>query len=570
MEQKAIEGHADEWIEAVRYIDSNCNRPDLLSLVSQEQVANYFTIRNSFSSTRKNRDELKKDCAELDKLVGRLFKKGENDYSRHLKTFCNYFKEYYLNADDADYLHFQRCLTKKGWRSSTDKQKQNDENNRRQEDARRRQQEEQRRRDEEQRRRDEEQRRKNQQQEEDRIERLRQQQQRENEERIKRQYKKRRWKVVKWVIFLFFGLPLLLSLFSYFYTPYSIDKKAPRSYVFATNLFLRSTKAADVEYNQIAKIPYGSELITYGAEGGWTEVKVDDQKGFVSSDFILNSVDFHLLNGIWGNDITKEAISTAKCRLALLDYLKINKLKSGTTEWQIYTKPADVKPNNILYPRLTNGYDTFTEFAFIVKNSTTGKRFLAIYSFTEDEKPVFSYQEEAPADGEIKNITYWREKYRVTYTKNNASSKTNSVKTDNEQVKEKTKEFPIKINHVLFANAEKSNNLLTPFGEKIYDDCQFLYPRIVFDNLTSESQKITLFVKIYNPGGALGVGSKSPAGYTYSFKIDASGNYAKGESQSVLSWGSSSGTSYPAGVYRFEIWIENHLLYKTSITIYSK
>lgn len=138
----------------------------------------------------------------------------------------------------------------------------------------------------------------------------------------------------------------------------------------------------------------------------------------MASPFLLDTDDFNILHGVWGSADTKELIESTKCRLALLDYCKRSNLSTGKDGWQLYTLQKDVKPNNVLYPRLANGYDKFTEFAFILKNNTTKERRLAMYSFDEEnERPVFLFDEIAPSEGQIKDIKYKQGKYNVTYTK---------------------------------------------------------------------------------------------------------------------------------------------------------
>lgn len=207
------------------------------------------------------------------------------------------------------------------------------------------------------------------------------------------------------------------------YVPYAKDKNALRTYVIANNLFLRSSKVAGVEYNILSKISYGSELITYSKDTDWAEIQVNGMKGFVASPFLLEYNDFKLLNDVWGNADTKEYIESSKCRLAILDYCKRNQLTTGNDGWQLYTLQKNVKPNNVLFPRLNNGYEKFTEFAFILKNNTTKERRFAIYAFDEEtEQPIFLYDENAPENGQIKNIEYIdsRNEYYVTYTGNDA------------------------------------------------------------------------------------------------------------------------------------------------------
>lgn len=218
------------------------------------------------------------------------------------------------------------------------------------------------------------------------------------------------------------GVVVLVGLIAgYFawYVPYAKDRDALRTYVIANNVFLRSTKVAGVEYNILSKVPYGAELITYTKDSEWAEVKVNGVKGFAASPYLLEWNDFNLLNSVWGSADVKEYIESSKCRLAILDYCKRNQLSTGNDGWQLYTLQKDVKPNMVLFPRLNNGYDKFTEFAFILKNNATQERRLAIYSFEEEtEKPVFLYEEYAPAEGKIKNIKFisGRNEYNVSYT----------------------------------------------------------------------------------------------------------------------------------------------------------
>ncbi|MGN0036763.1 MAG: TonB family protein [Bacteroidaceae bacterium] len=211
----------------------------------------------------------------------------------------------------------------------------------------------------------------------------------------------------------------LVAGYFMWYVPYAKDRDALRTYVVANNVFLRSSKVAGVEYNVLSKVPYGAELITYFKDTEWAEVKVKGVEGFVASPYLLEWNDFKLLNDVWGGADTKEYIESSKCRLALLDYCKHSQFATGNGDWQLYTLQKDVKPNNVLFPRLKNGYDKFTEFAFILKNNTTQERRLAIYSFDEEtESPVFLYEETAPEDGQIKQIRYTGGEYIVSYTGN--------------------------------------------------------------------------------------------------------------------------------------------------------
>ena len=235
----------------------------------------------------------------------------------------------------------------------------------------------------------------------------------------------RRHRTSKYWIYIFISIIVLALLYNYVYEPYAIDRDAPRYYTF-TNLNLRSSEVGDVEYNLLGVLPYGSKLITYSVGEEWASVKADGKKGYVSSSLILSSEDFHLLNSAWGNTDTKECVSTAKCRLAILDYYKRCNLKGGV-EWQIYTKKKEDKPNTIFYPRIFDRNSKFTDFAFLVKNNQTKKRMFVIYSFDDDtEAPVYRYDMEAPEEGYIGNVQgYYRySSLHLTVTYSNGKRQT--------------------------------------------------------------------------------------------------------------------------------------------------
>lgn len=201
------------------------------------------------------------------------------------------------------------------------------------------------------------------------------------------------------------------------YAPYAKDRDAPRTYVVANIVFLRSSQQGGVEYNIVDKVSYGSEVITYNKYGEWAKVKVNGQEGFISSAYLLDASDFNLLNGVWGDNDAKECIESSKCRMAILDYYKNNRLQSGTNGWQIYTRMKDQKPNTVFFPRIYDRNSKFTDFVFILKNvKEGGKRIITCYSFeNETEKPIFRFSVWGPADGYIQNILPMRDGVSIVF-----------------------------------------------------------------------------------------------------------------------------------------------------------
>lgn len=211
------------------------------------------------------------------------------------------------------------------------------------------------------------------------------------------------------------------------YLPNKIDAEAPRTYTFASSLVMRSSKMAGADYNKVASLPYGTELITYNKDSEWAEVKLkgkgssDDIKGYVSSAYLLSKPDFFLLNSIFGNTDAKETISTTKCRIALLNYFKENKyiglidesmrkeaginiVPNSTNQWQVFTKQKDAKPNAVYYKKIINTNSKFTDFAVIITNIKTEEKKLLYFYFDDDETPHLATEFRAPQSGYIKKI----------------------------------------------------------------------------------------------------------------------------------------------------------------------
>ena len=234
------------------------------------------------------------------------------------------------------------------------------------------------------------------------------------------------------------GIIILLALIicgagGYFYydnvyLPEKIDREAPRYYTMANVIVLRSSRSSGADFNKVASLPYGTELITYEYDSEWAKVKVnsqtgDKQEGYVASPFIINKTDFFLLNSIFGNQNSKETIVTTKCRMALLNYFKerqyigkideqvridagISTSPNSTNQWQVFTKPKDAKPNSVFFKRLYNKNSQFTDFAVIITDIVSGQRKLLYFVFDDDETSHLLAEQDAPSQGNIVNISY--------------------------------------------------------------------------------------------------------------------------------------------------------------------
>jgi hypothetical protein len=217
------------------------------------------------------------------------------------------------------------------------------------------------------------------------------------------------------------------------YLPEKIDREASRYYTFAVSTNFRSSKIAGVDYNKIGSIPYGSELITYEHNQEWSSVKFNGNKGYISSDYLLDKSNFFILNSIFGDQESKECVATTKCRKALISYFKKNRLigsissdllneilpgfsLTDSNQWQIFCRPASVKPNAVFYPRLSDKNAKYTDFAVLIKNIKTGERKILIFGFNDDETSFLFYEEAAPETGYIKNITIRLDTINIIYS----------------------------------------------------------------------------------------------------------------------------------------------------------
>ena len=232
------------------------------------------------------------------------------------------------------------------------------------------------------------------------------------------------------------------------YKPRKIDAEAPRYYTFAHILHLRSSMSSGADFNKIAELPYGTELITYDHGEEWSKVKVStpnyngvQPEGYVSSDFILNKHDFFILNSIFGDTDSKDVIHSAKCRIALLNFFKekkyigklseqerleakIDVIPNANNQWQVFSKAKKAKYNTVYYKRVVNPDSKFTDFAVIIRNVTDPSiKRLLLFTFDDDETPHLRYEENVPkgADKYIKKIevNYWdNTMFDVYYTGN--------------------------------------------------------------------------------------------------------------------------------------------------------
>lgn len=110
-----------------------------------------------------------------------------------------------------------------------------------------------------------------------------------------------------------------------------------------------------------------------------------------------------------------------------------------------------------------------------------------------------------------------------------------------------------------FYNFDGDGNNLCDYGATLYsDDMRYLGCRIYYSGIQSTTSK-TIYVKIFRPDGTMCKGTDSPSGYTR--KREVSLNSGQNNIVDVGGWGNATTTTYEAGTYTYEIWIDGKKVY---------
>lgn len=199
-----------------------------------------------------------------------------------------------------------------------------------------------------------------------------------------------------------------------------------RSYVYTTRTELYKSADNLSESNILTSLPYGTLVEVASQKGSLSEVEVEGKEGYVMGNMLLMEDDFKLLDGVWGNAMANECVSINRYRLAILHYVKASHIQTGKDGWQLMAKSMEILPNSVLYPNMNNGYDKFSDFAFVLTNSKTNEMRAAVYSFTDDGQPKLVHEEQAEK-AYMYSVTYRKGVYRINYY--SASSSGNAVKS---------------------------------------------------------------------------------------------------------------------------------------------
>lgn len=119
----------------------------------------------------------------------------------------------------------------------------------------------------------------------------------------------------------------------------------------------------------------------------------------------------------------------------------------------------------------------------------------------------------------------------------------------------------MKISNVSFGNADKKANLISGYGETLYEnEVQYLQPQISYQGHVLSEQTATLMIRIVLPGGNMTKGSSSPLCFTTKDDVEIKPGY---NTSVLVGWGNDKGTLYKSGTYRYEIWLNGDKIYET-------
>lgn len=220
------------------------------------------------------------------------------------------------------------------------------------------------------------------------------------------------------------------------YLPEKRDAEAPRYYVMAQNINMRSSPEFEADYNKIGSFPYGTEIIVYDsvktglkpylygkyaprdAKGKVIKEKVVE--GYLAYDYMATKADFFMLNSIFGNDDARKMLSESRYKKALLEYFKKNHYKgnisrdkmieyginpNATQSWQVFCRHEKAQSNNVYRSRKYKKDSKYTDLAVIIKNINSNERRLLYFVFDDDESFHLLLEQPAPYSGYMKDRT---------------------------------------------------------------------------------------------------------------------------------------------------------------------
>lgn len=221
------------------------------------------------------------------------------------------------------------------------------------------------------------------------------------------------------------------------YLPAKRDAEAPRYYVMAHNINMRSTPEFEAEYNKLTSFPYGTEILVYDSvkyastpyfygkyapkDARGKVMKDKCVEGYLAYDYMLPKSDFFLLNSIFGNEDARNMLAETRYKRALLAYFKANRYRgnidnakmeeygitglNNAPRWQVFCRYEKAKSNNVYRSRKYRKDSKYTDVAIIIQNLDDSRRRLLYFVFDDDGTPYLLADQSAPYEGYMKDRT---------------------------------------------------------------------------------------------------------------------------------------------------------------------
>jgi len=208
---------------------------------------------------------------------------------------------------------------------------------------------------------------------------------------------KNKKKVVLGGIFLG-AIPLLFIIYLVLGPILSVlskDLTANEMYVISDGVNVRAK--GEKNALKMGRIQFGTKLLVYNITDEWAEVLIDGQKGYVSKNYIAEPETYYKLQGLFGDDRSKNRVSKTQYRLAILRYLDEKgyapKIADEYKEffddeylnrevYQIFSESKKAKYNSTAFGDFDG--DFIWDAAFALKNPDTEKKILAIIGFDKN------------------------------------------------------------------------------------------------------------------------------------------------------------------------------------------
>lgn len=118
-----------------------------------------------------------------------------------------------------------------------------------------------------------------------------------------------------------------------------------------------------------------------------------------------------------------------------------------------------------------------------------------------------------------------------------------------------------------YGNFKQNGKVIAQFGSNLYSkEMRFLCGKLYYNGSPEYAIK-TIYIKIFTPDGTLMTDSYSPSGYTLSSRAE----FLRGAGFIVLSgYGNKSKSLFPAGTYRYEVWMDGKMVFSDNPIVYPR